>query len=68
VTLTRDEFEAIAGKLGQLEDCLLDARRAPFLTQSDLVVRLDAAIQLAIAVHAQAQLLLEPAVRPGVSD
>lgn len=59
--MTPQEFDQIASKLDVLEDYLLkQARMARAVGHNADALTLDQAMQLAVAAHAQCQLLVEP--------
>ncbi|HEY1298134.1 MAG TPA: hypothetical protein VGJ60_34065 [Chloroflexota bacterium] len=59
--MTTDEFEQIAGKLGELEDYLRDqCRLARAVGRTADAAAFDTALTMAISAHALAQLLREP--------
>lgn len=58
--MTPAEFEEVAGKLAELEDYLKkQARMARAIGHNMDALTLDNALKLAIAAHAQCQLLVE---------
>jgi DNA-binding transcriptional regulator/RsmH inhibitor MraZ len=60
--MTPREFEQVAEKLGELEDYLrAQARLARAVGRGAEAAVMDTALRMAIAAHAQAQLLMEEA-------